>query len=84
MLKERVKQLSESGLRAEYLCSSDLLKLEPDLLVEKDTTAAFLPDDCQLDAHRTVSYIEKVCILVGSFFFTCLYYFACNPEVIFR
>lgn len=61
MLKGRVKQLSEAGLKAEYLCSSDLLKREPDLLVDKDTAAAFLPDDCQLDAHRTVAYIEKVC-----------------------
>ncbi|KAK7293223.1 hypothetical protein RJT34_16086 [Clitoria ternatea] len=59
MLKGRVKQLSEAGLKAEYLCSSDLLKEEPDLLVEKDSAAAFLPDDCQLDAQRTVAYIEK-------------------------
>nr|KYP34533.1 D-amino acid dehydrogenase small subunit [Cajanus cajan] len=59
MLKEMVKQLCEAGLKAEYLCSSDLIKEEPDLLVEKDTAAAFLPDDCQLDARRTVAYIEK-------------------------
>ncbi|XP_058736837.1 uncharacterized protein LOC131609199 isoform X2 [Vicia villosa] len=58
-LKGRVKQLSEAGLKAEYLCSSDLSKQEPDLLVDKDTAAAFLPDDCQLDAHRTVAYLEK-------------------------
>jgi hypothetical protein len=60
MLKGRVKQLNEAGLTAEYLCSNDLLKREPDLLVDKDTAAAFLPGDCQLDAHRTVAYIEKV------------------------
>ncbi|KAK2413976.1 FAD-dependent oxidoreductase family protein [Trifolium repens] len=59
MLKVRAKQLSEAGLIAEYLSSSDLSKREPDLLVDKDTSAAFLPDDCQLDAHRTVAYIEK-------------------------
>ncbi|XP_061339768.1 uncharacterized protein LOC133286379 isoform X2 [Gastrolobium bilobum] len=59
MLKGRVRQLSEAGLNAEYLCSSDLFKQEPDLLVDKDSAAAFLPDDCQLDAHRTVAYIEK-------------------------
>lgn len=59
MLKGRVKQLSAAGLKAEYLCTSDLFKQEPDLLVEKDSAAAFLPDDCQLDAHRTVAYIEK-------------------------
>lgn len=71
MLKGRVKQLSESGLKAEYLCSSDLSKREPDLLVDKDTAAAFLPDDCQLDAHCAVAYIEKVCFL-GLFFFAHL------------
>ncbi|KAK7293446.1 hypothetical protein RJT34_16312 [Clitoria ternatea] len=60
MLKGRVKQLSEAGLKVEYLCSSDLLKEEPDLLVEKDSAAAFLPDDYQLDAQRTIAYIEKV------------------------
>ncbi|XP_027335179.1 uncharacterized protein LOC113849459 [Abrus precatorius] len=59
MLKRRVKQLSEAGLKAKYLCSNDLLKQEPDLFVDEDSAAAFLPDDCQLDAHRTVAYIEK-------------------------
>ncbi|XP_020207004.1 uncharacterized protein LOC109792033 [Cajanus cajan] len=59
MLKGRVKQLCEAGLKPEYLCSSDLFKEEPDLLVDKDTAAAYLPDDCQLDAYRTVAYIEK-------------------------
>ncbi|TKY66229.1 Hydrogen cyanide synthase subunit HcnC [Spatholobus suberectus] len=59
MLKGRVKQLCEAGLKAEYLCSSDLFKEEPELLVDKDSAAAFLPDDCQLDAYHTVAYIEK-------------------------
>ncbi|KAK7256199.1 hypothetical protein RIF29_29637 [Crotalaria pallida] len=59
MLKGRVKQFNEAGLKAEYLCSSDLIKQEPDLLVDKDSAAAFLPDDCQLDAHLTVAHIEK-------------------------
>ncbi|KAH7576524.1 hypothetical protein JRO89_XS01G0098800 [Xanthoceras sorbifolium] len=59
-LKERVKQLSEAGLRAEYLSSNDLLLEEPALVVGEDSGAAFLPDDCQLDAMRTVAYIEKV------------------------
>lgn len=72
-LKGRVKQLSEAGLKAEYLCSRDLSKREPDLLVDKDTAAAFLPDDCQLDAHRTVTYLEKVCIL--GLFFSGYHYF---------
>ncbi|KAL1309089.1 uncharacterized protein [Arachis hypogaea] len=60
MLKGRVKQLNEAGLKAEYLCNSDLSELEPDLFVDKDSAGAFLPDDCQLDAYLTVSYIEKV------------------------
>ncbi|MED6211641.1 hypothetical protein PIB30_075705 [Stylosanthes scabra] len=60
MLKGRVKKLSEAGLKAEYLCSSDLSKQEPDLFVDNDSAGAFLPDDCQLDASHTVSYIEKV------------------------
>ncbi|OMO86808.1 FAD dependent oxidoreductase [Corchorus capsularis] len=60
MLRKRVRQLSEAGLRAEYLSSNELLSKEPDLFVGSDGAAAFLPDDCQLDAHRTVSYIEKV------------------------
>ena len=59
-LKKRVKQLSEAGLRAVYLSSHDLRKKEPALVVGEDGGAAFLPDDCQLDAHRTVAYIEKV------------------------
>ncbi|XP_028752666.1 uncharacterized protein LOC114712315 isoform X1 [Neltuma alba] len=59
MVKKRVKQLTEAGLKAEYLCSSDLFNREPALLVDEDSAAAFLPDDCQLDAHRTVAYIEK-------------------------
>ncbi|XP_054783069.1 uncharacterized protein LOC129290346 [Prosopis cineraria] len=59
MLKRRVKQLTEAGLKAEYLCSSDLFNKEPALLVDEDSGAAFLPDDCQLDAQRTVTYIEK-------------------------
>ncbi|RDY08873.1 hcnC, partial [Mucuna pruriens] len=59
MLKGKVKQLCEAGLKAEYLCSTDLIKEEPDLLVDKDSAAAFLPDDCQFDARRTVAYIEK-------------------------
>lgn len=64
VLKERVKQLSEAGLRAEYLSSSDLLLEEPALLVSEDSGAAFLPDDCQLDAACTVAYIEKVSFYV--------------------
>ncbi|KAF3435126.1 hypothetical protein FNV43_RR22213 [Rhamnella rubrinervis] len=59
-LKRRVTLLHDAGLRAEYLSGSDLLLEEPDLLVDKDTGAAFLPDDYQLDAQRAVAYIQKV------------------------
>lgn len=60
MLKKRVKQLSEAGMNAEFLSSSDLSVVEPALMVGKEGGAAFLPDDYQLDARRTVAYIEKV------------------------
>ncbi|XP_020089836.1 uncharacterized protein LOC109711272 isoform X3 [Ananas comosus] len=58
-LEERVKVFTEAGLRAEYLSSSSLSSMEPALEVGKEGGAAFLPDDCQLDAHQTVSFIEK-------------------------
>lgn len=59
-LKRRVKQLSEAGLRAEYLSSHDLHLEEPALEIGESGGAAFLPDDCQLDAHRAVAFIEKI------------------------
>ncbi|PQM33504.1 uncharacterized protein Pyn_05209 [Prunus yedoensis var. nudiflora] len=59
MLKGRVKLLCEAGLRAEYLSAIDLLVKEPELMVDKDTGAAFLPDDCQLNARRAVEFLEK-------------------------
>ncbi|KAI3988123.1 hypothetical protein MKX01_011912 [Papaver californicum] len=58
-LRERVKLLSEDGLRAEYLSSKDLRFKEPSLEIEKEGGAAFLPDDCLLDAQRTVAFLEK-------------------------
>ncbi|KAL1207503.1 hypothetical protein V5N11_007095 [Cardamine amara subsp. amara] len=58
-LKQKVHELSEAGLRAEYLSSADLFLKEPAVLVDDDSGAAFLPDDSQLDAHRAVAYIEK-------------------------
>ncbi|GMI70874.1 hypothetical protein like AT5G48440 [Hibiscus trionum] len=60
MLRKKVSQLSEAGLRAEYLSSDELHSKEPAINVGTDGGAAFAPDDCQLDAHRAVSYIEKV------------------------
>lgn len=29
-------------------------------MVGEHSSATFLPDDCQLDAHRTVAFIERV------------------------
>lgn len=60
MLERRVKQQCEAGLRAEYLSATDLRIKEPELMVDKDTGAAFLPDDSQLDARRAVEFLEKV------------------------
>ena len=60
MLKRRVNKLAEAGVRAEYLCSSEVLVKEPAVMVEKEGGAAFLPDDCQLDARRAVAFIRKV------------------------
>lgn len=60
MLKRRVEQLSEAGLKAEFLSSSDLLVQEPALMFEKEGGAVFLPEDYQLDARQTVAFIEKV------------------------
>ncbi|OMP07927.1 FAD dependent oxidoreductase [Corchorus olitorius] len=74
MLRKRVRQLSEAGLTAQYLSSNELQSKEPDLFVGSDGAAAFLPDDCQLDAHRTVSYIEKVFL----FYFLLLFLLSVN------
>lgn len=60
LLKRKVEQLVGAGLRAEYLSHDDLLSAEPALKVGVDDGAAFAPDDYQLDARRTVEFIEKV------------------------
>lgn len=59
-LKRMVKQQCEAGLRAEFLSASDLHVKEPELMVDKDTGAAFLPDDSQLNARRAAEFLEKV------------------------
>ncbi|KAF8014710.1 hypothetical protein BT93_H0500 [Corymbia citriodora subsp. variegata] len=59
LLKRRVKQLSEAGVEAEFLSSHELLLEEPALSVDKESGAALLPNDCQLDAHRTVAFVEE-------------------------
>lgn len=63
MLKERVEELSQEGLRAEFLSTNDLLSEEPELVLEQEGGAAFFPDDYQLDVHRTVAFIAEVCSL---------------------
>ena len=70
MLKKRVKQLSEAGLRVEYLSAYDLHLEEPALQVGEGGGAVFLPDDCQLDAHRTVAFIEKVSLCYMLFIYS--------------
>ncbi|KAL9239652.1 hypothetical protein vseg_013955 [Gypsophila vaccaria] len=65
-LKKQVQQLSAAGIRADYLSSNDLANKEPKLEVGQQSGAAFLPDDCQLDAYRTVAFIEKGNRLFGS------------------
>ncbi|KAJ9548825.1 hypothetical protein OSB04_021368 [Centaurea solstitialis] len=58
-LKGKVDRLSKAGLKAELLSSIDLLEVEPALVIGEEGGAAFLPDDYQLDARRSVAYIEK-------------------------
>ncbi|XP_021733486.1 uncharacterized protein LOC110700279 [Chenopodium quinoa] len=58
-LKRRVQELSKAGVRAEYLSHDDLANKEPELGINQQSGAAFLPDDCQLDAYRTMAFIEK-------------------------
>lgn len=67
-LKRRVTLLQDAGLRAEYLSGGDLLLEEPDLLVDKDGGAAFVPGDCQLDAQRASAFFQKVVICMYTLF----------------
>ncbi|KAL8531112.1 hypothetical protein ACS0TY_007939 [Phlomoides rotata] len=59
VLKKKVEQFVDAGLGAEFLSSDDLLAEEPALKLGEESGAAFMPDDCQLDARRTVAFIEK-------------------------
>ncbi|XP_023751763.1 uncharacterized protein LOC111900122 [Lactuca sativa] len=59
VLKEKVDKLSKAGLKAELLSIIDLKEIEPVLVVGEEGGAAFLPNDYQLDARRSVAYIEK-------------------------
>ncbi|KAL4573623.1 hypothetical protein LXL04_020436 [Taraxacum kok-saghyz] len=59
VLKGKVDQLSKAGLKAELLSSLDLKKVEPLVVVGEEGGGAFLPNCYQLDARRSVAYIEK-------------------------
>lgn len=59
LLREKVQQLSDAGLGAEFWSYQDLLSKEPELVVAKEGGVAFLPDDCQIDARRTVTFLEE-------------------------
>lgn len=66
MLRRKVKQLKDAGLWAELLSSDDLQTEEPALDLGQECGAAFMPDDCQLDARHAVAFIEKVAIHLSS------------------
>ncbi|KZV14443.1 pyruvate dehydrogenase phosphatase regulatory subunit, mitochondrial-like, partial [Dorcoceras hygrometricum] len=59
VLKRKVEQLNNAGLGAEFLSSDDLQLEEPALDLGQECGAAFLRDDCQLDARHAVAFIEK-------------------------
>lgn len=59
MLDNRVKLFEEHGVRAEFLSRKELAAKEPLVDVGEDGCAAFLPDDCQIDASRAVEFIRK-------------------------
>ncbi|KMZ69836.1 FAD-dependent oxidoreductase family protein [Zostera marina] len=59
MLEKRVEILSNAGLRGELLSSTALRSMEPEVDVGEYGGAAYFPDDCQMDAMRTISFIEK-------------------------
>lgn len=60
MLRKKVEQLVDAGLGAKFLSCDELLEEEPSLKLGKEGGAAFMPDDCQLDARCAVAFIEKV------------------------
>lgn len=60
VLRKKVEQLVDAGLGAKFLSCDDLLAEEPALKLGGECGAAFMPDDCQLDARRAVAFIEKV------------------------
>ena len=59
-LRKKVENLVDVGLGAKFLSSDELMAVEPSLNLGKEGGAAFMPDDCQIDARRAVAFIEKV------------------------
>ncbi|KAL6564952.1 hypothetical protein OROMI_016402 [Orobanche minor] len=59
-LRKKVEQLVDAGLAAQFLSRGGLQAEEPALELGDEGCAAFMPDDCQIDARRTVTFIEKV------------------------
>ncbi|GKD10720.1 hypothetical protein Tco_1190405, partial [Tanacetum coccineum] len=45
-LKGKVDQLSKAGFRGELLSSTDLLEVEPALVINEEGGASFCLDDC--------------------------------------
>ncbi|KAG8388858.1 hypothetical protein BUALT_Bualt02G0168700 [Buddleja alternifolia] len=59
VLKSKVEQLLDAGVDAEFLSRDGLLSEEPALNLGEECGAAFIRDDSQLDARRSVAFIEK-------------------------
>ncbi|KAF5199717.1 Fad-dependent oxidoreductase family protein [Thalictrum thalictroides] len=59
MLKDNVRLYCEAGVKAEFLSRKELVLKEPLVDVEEEGGAAFLPDDCQIDAQRAVAFIQR-------------------------
>ncbi|KAG9138553.1 hypothetical protein Leryth_012898 [Lithospermum erythrorhizon] len=59
MLKKRLEKLSEGGVEALLLSNNELLLKESALRLGHEGSAAFLPDDFQIDARRTATFIQQ-------------------------
>ncbi|CAA0833205.1 FAD-dependent oxidoreductase family protein [Striga hermonthica] len=59
VLRAKVEKLVEAGLGAQFLSRDELRVEEPALELGEEGGAAFMPDDCQLDARRAVTFLEK-------------------------
>ncbi|GFP91172.1 calmodulin-like protein 3 [Phtheirospermum japonicum] len=55
VLKKKVEKLVEAGLGAQFLSRDELRAEEPALELGEEAGAAFMPDDCQIDAKRAAN-----------------------------